>query len=279
MRGAVRGATVLGMLLCAAEAALGLPVVGAGANTLPQGAFMIDVWAIRQEHTRRYDPTEEDWKDLDEGVGSEAASFVPRFYYGVLDRMTVRAAFPLEYRLSIDPEREDSAVGVGDIVVDPKIQIIRAKAGYPRVALLTGVRFPTGDTKSDPRLSDGSTDFVLGAAATHRVGDVTGHACLTYWVNGESVDGIDLKDTWVGTASLESPVSEHLTLLWEGKVYAGEAPRDSYQAYVCPGISWSDGEHVTVGMSALVSVAAAGGDGISHKDYDWAPYLKITYRP
>jgi len=249
MVGIGRGVVALAVVVCVAQMAWGAPLVGASANTLPQGGFMIDTWAVWKDYTRIYVSEEDGWEDLPNGSKLQAASFVPRLYYGVTDWLTVRASLPLEHRfrsLSEYEDGEDSAAGLGDIVVDPKIQIIRAKEGYPRIALLAGVQFPTGDTESEPRLSDGSTDFLVGAAVTHRGGDVTGHAYMTRWLNGESEDGADVKDLWIGCLSIETPVSEHWTLLWEGKAYAGETPADLYRVYLGPGLSWSDGRRVTV---------------------------------
>ncbi len=87
---------------------------------------------------------------------------MPRLLYGVTDWLTVRVAIPLEDRFRDFPDEggQASGTGLGDIVVDPKILMYKGKTGSPSVALLAGVRLPTGDTESDIPLSDGSTDYV-----------------------------------------------------------------------------------------------------------------------
>ena len=270
--------------LAIAPGAQALPIVGASANTIPAGTFMLDVWGTWQDYMLEYrlDGSNSGWCKLDSGERVTSMSFVPRIYYGVTDRFTVRASLPLEDRYgefeSWEPGKSNS--GLGDIVIDPKFQILRGGGGYPRVAVLAGVRLPTGETDSaDGRLaplSDGSTDYMLGAVATHEVGPITAHACLTYWMNGQKEDGFDAPDLWVGLASIETPLDESWNLLWEYKGVFSSESKAFYRTYACPGIAW-DGERTTIGISALISVSSKGGN-ITSYDFDWAPYLRVYYR-
>lgn len=270
-------------MLALAIGAQALPIVGASANTIPAGTLMLDMWGTWQGFTVSW---QEDgnggsgWIGFTEERQWTAGSLVPRVYYGVTDRLTVRAALPLEDRYreySDDPAT--SATGLGDIIIDPKFQIFRADSGYPRVAALGGVRLPTGDTGGDggPALSDGSTDYMVGGVVTHKEGSITAHACVTYWINGDRENGTDVSNLIVGLASIETPLDESWNLLWEFKGVYGETPSEFHRTYVCPGIMWN-GDHLNIGLSALVSLSAKGKVGISTLDYDWAPYLRIYYR-
>jgi hypothetical protein len=243
---------------------------------------MLDVWGTWQDYTLSYleDGVDSRWEGLDSSETVTSGSFVPRIYYGVTDRLTVRASFPLEDRYGEfgDLESGKSNSGLGDIIIDPKFQIFRSDSGYPRVATLVGVRLSTGatsgvDDDNISPLSDGSTDYMLGAVATHRVGSITAHACVTYWMNGQEEGGADSPDLWVGLASIETPLDESWKLLWEYKGVFSSESKAFYRTYACPGIAW-DGERTTIGFSALVSAARKGGG----YDYDWAPYLRIYYR-
>lgn len=273
------------LALVLASSAYASPLVGVSANTLPQGTFMMDTWGIWRDYQRAYDEGLYDqddggWISLPDDYRLTSASLVPRLYYGVTDWLTIRLAVPLEDRFTEVPESsvEDSNTGLGDIVLDPKVQIFRGEGGYPRVALLGGVRFPTGDSGGNLPLSDGSTDALAGFVVTHEMGRVMGHACVTYWFNGDNEDGNDVKDCWIGSATIESSVAPNWSLLWELKGYIGETPSEFYRVYACPGVSWDNGEHLTVGVSALVSIVSTGGGGISWVDYDWAPYFRVYYR-
>jgi len=261
------------------------PLIGASANTLPQGAFMMDTWFLYRDFDRAFvDDLHGDdvggWEELPEGTGVTAVDFVPRVYYGVTDLLTLRVGVPLAYReVDFDPDGSgESSVGIGDIVIDPKFQIYRGEGGYPRVALLAGVMLPTGDAKADPALSDGSLDVLAGFAATERMDDAQAHLCVTYWWNGEADDGRDLKDMLIASASIESPLDAYWTLLWEAKVYIGETPDEYRRYYVCPGIAWDNGYHFSIGLSAMIGVDGIGGGGISWLDYDWAPHVRAYYR-
>ena len=43
-------------------------------------------------------------------------------------------------------------------------------------------------------------------------------------------------------------------------------------------VAIKNGDHVTWGLSSMISFASHGGGGVSPFDFDWAPYLKIYYR-
>ncbi len=269
------------VVFATAPGAQALPIVGASANTIPAGTLMLDTWGTWQDYSVRYEANgaTPGWCGLRSGERVTSVSFVPRVYYGVTDRLTVRASFPLEDRYGEFESWESgkSNSGLGDIIIDPKFQIFRGDGGYPRVAALAGVRLPTGETSSAHEslapLSDGSTDYMLGAVATHRVGPITAHACVTYWLNGEREGGTDSPDVWVGLASVETPLDESWVLLWEYKGVFSSESKAFYRTYACPGIAW-DGERTTIGFSALVSAARKGGG----YDFDWAPYLRVYYR-
>jgi len=272
------------LLLAAAHGAQALPIVGASANTIPRGTFMVDTWGTWLNFTKSW---QEDgnggssWIGFTEERKWTAGSLVPRVYYGVTDRITVRAALPLEdrYREYDLDSPSESATGLGDIVIDPKFQVFRAESGYPRVAALAGVRFPTGDTGADGGLplSDGSRDYMLGVVVTHKECPITAHACVTYWFNGNRESGANVPDLIVGLASIETPLDESWNLLWEFKGVYSQTPSEFQRTYVCPGIMWN-GDHLNIGFSTLVSMSAKGKVGISTLDYDWAPYLRIYYR-
>jgi hypothetical protein len=273
--------------LLAFSPACALPIVGRSAATIPAGTFMLDTWGIYRNYAYSWEeaaePDDSGWVGFTRRERMTAASFVPRISYGVTDWLTVRAAVPVEDRYGefADWVTGRSNTGLGDIVIDPKFQLYSGQDGFPMFSILAGVRLPTGDTKGVDRyrtlaLSDGSTDFMLGGVATHSSGPLTGHACATYWSNGEKTSGADAADFWVLLLSLEDSIDESLTLLWEFKGVYGRDPATYNRNYVCPGIMWS-GEHVKIGLSSVVSMTARGGGGISDLDIDWAPYFRIYY--
>jgi hypothetical protein len=269
-------------ILLVTSAASALPIVGASANTIPRGTFMLDVWSSWQDFTVSWQEDDNGgsgWIGFIEDRQWTSGSLVPRVYYGVTDWLTVRAAVPLEdrYRQYDLEEPAQSATGLGDIVIDPKIQLFRGKSGYPCVAALAGVRFPTGTTDGDLPLSDGSTGYMVGGVITHKEAAITGHVCVTYCLNGDRENGTDVTDLIVGLVSIETPLDESWNLLWEFKGVFGETPSEFYRTYACPGIMWN-GDNLNIGVSALVSTSARGKVGVSTLDYDWAPYVRIYYR-
>ena len=283
-RAALLSAIALALAVCQPAAAATL--VGVSANTLPEGTFMLDTWFMWRDYTREYEQGLQGgdtvgWVDLPASETRTHGTIAPRLLYGVTDWMTIRIGIPLEDRyfdLPDDPDASGSATGLGDLVIDPKIRIYRAESGYPRAALLAGIRLPTGDTGGSPSLSDGSTDLVGGAVVSHKMANVTGHACVTYWYNGENESGVDIPDLWVGNAGVETPIDESWSLLWEAKAYVGSENSKYRRAYMCPGLAWN-GEHLTIGACALIPVYGKGVVNAPNRfDFNWAPYVRLYYR-
>lgn len=283
-----RNAVIVGIVLALAlsEGASAVTLVGTSANTLPEGKFMLDTWFMWRDYTREYEQNLQEgetvgWVDLPEDETRTHGTLAPRLLYGVTDWLTVRVGIPIEDRyvdLPNDAGSSGSATGLGDLVIDPKIQIYRPKSGYPRVALLAGVRFPTGDSDGSPAISDGSTDYVGGVAATHKMHDTMVHGCIVYWLNGKSAAGIEVPDLWVGVASIETPLDESWSILWEAKAYVGSENSKYRRSYVCPGLAWN-GERLTIGASAFIPVYAKGVVNAPNRfDFNWAPYVRLYYR-
>jgi len=272
-------------ILCSCGTAWASPVVGTSANTLPQGKFMVDFWGTWQSYDRMYeDPLHDDgspgWQDLPADFTSTSASFVPRLLYGVTDWLTLRVALPLEDRFKDFPDADGqlTSAGLGDVIFDPKVLLYASPSGATKVSLLTGVRFPTGDTESEVPLSDGSTDLGAGLSWTQKMGGITGHLTTFYWMNGESESGADLRDQSGTTLTIEDPLNERWSLLWEARAVVGERAAEFYRVAACPGVSWNATPRLTVGVSSVFAVAAKGAQTVTPYDASWAPYLRLYYR-
>jgi hypothetical protein len=268
--------------LAAVATASALPIVGASANTIPAGTFMMDTYFLWRDFSREYRTSlygtgEGGWIDLPEDRELSFIDLTPRLYYGATDWLTIRASLPLADRYVRTDEVEDTNTGLGDIVVDPKIRVYQSDDRSVRVSLLTGVRFPTGDTDGAPALSDGSTGYLAGAALTHPAGCMTVHWCGTYWMNGERENGVDAKDVGIGLLSIENPVTADWTLLLEFKGYMGFEESEFRRLYACPGAMWN-GERLSIGFSTMISVVGEGSPAVSTVDFDWAPYIRAYYR-
>jgi len=281
MRRPIALATALAVFGVAASACA-LPIVGASANTLPAGAFMMDTYFLWRDFSREYNsslhgPDEGGWIDLPEDRELSFIDLTPRLYYGATDWLTIRASLPLADRYVRTDEVEDTNTGLGDIVIDPKIRIYQSEDLAVRFSILTGVRLPTGDTDNAPALSDGSTGYLAGAALTHPAGCMNVHWCGTYWMNGERESGADAKDLGIGLLSIENPVTAEWTLLLEFKGYMGFEDSDFRRLYACPGAMWN-GERLSIGVSTMISVVGEGSQSVSPVDFDWAPYVRAYYR-
>jgi len=273
------------LLLCLAVVSSAAPIVGITANTLQKGTFMMDTWGVWKSYDRYWQDNQ--WKEFPEAGSVTTLSIVPRVYYGVNDWFTLRAWLPFHFRDKSLPgdSSNGSNSGLGDIVIDPKIQLYNGTTNNTntiRVALLTGVRLPTGDTDGidanrSMALSDGSYGFFLGGVVSGEIGVMEGHLAGGYWLNTETVRGYNAKDTYLACVTLEGEIGEEFYALWEFQWVGGEEGTDFYRSYACPGLCWT-GEQWVVGGCAKISMWSHGSDNISTVDFYVAPYFRIYYR-
>jgi hypothetical protein len=87
-----------------------------------------------------------------------------------------------------------------------------------------------------------------------------------------------LPDLWAVNTTIEGAVSDHWSLVGEVIAKFGEDPSEYYRVDLCPGLSWTNRERLTVGLAARLSTWAKGGGGVSWVNYDWAPFLRMYYR-
>lgn len=278
-------ALTAGLLLCVTALSSAAPIVGLTANVLPEGKWMMDTWMVYRSYTREWS-NDGYWDDarLPNG-GRTWTSVVPRVYYGATDWLTIRGWLPYHHRGQNLPGDSSNGTnsGLGDIIIDPKIQVYKGEGGgYPRVAILTGVRIPTGDTEGTDGyghlcLSNGSWGVSLGAVASAEVGVMKGHIAAAWWYNGENNVGNDVKDFGIGWMTLEADITDDWSALWEFKALVGEPGIDYYRIYACPGFSYN-GEKWTVGLSSMISMWARGSWSYSPYEFEVAPFMRIYYK-
>jgi hypothetical protein len=281
-------ALAAGILLGVTALSSAAPIVGLTANVLPKGKWMMDTWVVYQSYTKTWE--DGPWN----GGGWDGAGFpnggrtffatVPRVYYGATDWLTIRGWLPYHVRSQDLPGDSNNGTnsGFGDIIIDPKIQIYKSDSGYPRVAILTGVRIPTGETEGIDGdgllcLSTGSWGVSLGAVASGEVGVMKGHIAAAYWFNGQGTGGRDVKEFGIAWLTLEGDITDDWSALWEFKAYVAEPGVDYYRVYACPGFCFN-GEEWTVGFSSMISMWAHGATNYNPYEFDFAPYMRIYYK-
>ncbi len=85
---------------------------------------MVDGLLWYMDFVQSYYEEEEDRMDLPSGDSYEKVLFLPRFYHGIADFLTIRLTFPVIIQSKIFGESKERATGIGDLVIDPKICLV-----------------------------------------------------------------------------------------------------------------------------------------------------------
>ncbi len=261
---------IISLLLGGVRVGEASPLIGASANTLPRGKFMVDglLWYMNFAESDIF--AKGDWGDLPSGDSFEKALFLPRFYYGIADFLTIRLTLPAIAQNIKTGGSKERSTGIGDLVIDPKICLVKGSKSIPKISGFTGLRLPTGDDTASPPLGDGSTDFLMGILLTHKIKPFTGHATLGYWLNGK-----DRPDQTFYNLTVEYPFLQNLAAVCElngSMTGEGLFKRDNYILELCPGLQYSGFQGFKIGVAVKLPVLAKGG-----YRYHLAPFVKIVY--
>ncbi len=252
------------VVLCTAVETWSSPIVGSSANTLPKGKFMFEGHTLLINFSSIYDENISEWTDLPDDSTFNIYLFLPQFYYGISDWLTVRLTVPVKLQnQKFDVSKESK--GISDIVLDTKCRFVKGAI----ISGFTGIRFPTGNTEADIPLGDGSTDFVGGLLLTKRVMSVIGNITLGYWLNGKSNSGTQLDNTVFYNITAENPMFNKWAFVLE---LDGSKEGDKYIFQLCPGVYNKSFKGLTLEAALEIPVLAKHG-----LKYKFAPWVGLIY--
>lgn len=222
------------------------------------------------DFAQSYDEEKEDWVDLPSGHSYEKALLLPRFYYGIADFLTIRLTLPVIAQNIKTSGSKESSTGIGDLVIDPKIRLVKGSKSIPKISGFTGIRLPTGNDAASPPLGDGSIDFLMGILVTHKIKSLTGHATLGYWLNEK-----DQPNQTFYNLAVEYPLLPDLGAVCElngSMTGEGLFKGDKHILELCPGLQYSGLQGLKIGVAIKLPVLAKGG-----YRYHLAPFVKIVH--
>lgn len=144
------------------------PVFGLGPETIYRGGFGIE--------------TESEYEK--KGSGRETAIHY-EIIYGVTENFSLTIEVP---QIIEKKENSETSNGIGEIAFRGKYQLFRKdRLGVQdKVALVYGLKFPTGDEEKNPSLGSGSLDHFFGLSAGHESTTLYGFATGRYQLTTES---------------------------------------------------------------------------------------------
>ena len=250
---------------------LGSPIVGSSAKTLKSRNFMFEGHFSYYSYTSRYDVGSEEWIDFPSEDSYVVIGFLPQFYYGILDYLTVRLTLPVSMK-NRDYGTSQKSTGIGDIIFDLKHRLIEGGGGIPIVSWYAGIRLPTGDKETDPQLGDGSIDGVIGILLTEEVSPITAHLKTGYWYNGK-VDENDIADKFYYNGAVEYSLPYQCALVGELDGFiTGTGLEQKYQLAIAPGITNKSFHGLVLEASVIIPLATRGG-----LLYSYSPYIGFMY--
>jgi hypothetical protein len=108
---------------------------------------------------------------------------------------------------------QDDALGIGDIVLQAKGQLLHEQAWFPAVSLRAAVKFPSGD--ADPAFGSGEFDGSVGVLLQKTLGRFTFYVNADVTFPGQAFEDVDvtLHPFFLGLLALEFRVSRPVSLV------------------------------------------------------------------
>jgi len=169
---------LVSLLLSSSIAFAHEPLFSIGPQTIYKGGIGLET-EVETERKKGAGKEEEEWRIVEE------------IAYGVTRNLTLTLQIPYRFRDAEGPTGNRASNGFGDISTRGKFRIYHwAEIGLQRhVSLVGGVKFPTGSTSGSVALGSGSTDFLVGGAASQDGRRYYAWTSLVYRINTEGWQG------------------------------------------------------------------------------------------
>lgn len=154
------------------------PIFGIGPHTIYKDGFGLELEYEREQGEDGYEQT------LHYEVG-----------YGLTADWVALLTVPQVQK----SEEDRAASGLGDMTIKTKWRFYRKdyrEGRQDQVALLAGVKLPTGDHEAEIPLGSGSTDYIVGLTAGKESRTLYYFADLRYRLNGENDKKLKMGDVW-----------------------------------------------------------------------------------
>lgn len=252
----------------------GSPIIGYDASTISQKSFVYEGHFFYTDYTYRYDYSGEEWIEFPSDHSNTQMGLLSEIHYGILDYVTVRLTVPLIYH-TIDYGTKRKSTGLGDVNFDVKYRLFDGSDKIPIISFMGGMRFPTGDSKADLPLGDGSLDGFGGVLIRKELGSFTSHLNGGYWYNGESEGGDEIEDILFYDVTVEYEFARPLAVVAELNGYytiTGDESEYDYLMEFCPGVINRSFERLVLEASVKIPLSSRTVLG-----YDFSPFVGASY--
>ena len=120
------------------------PIYGIPAKTLPQGKFIYRSFVTYSNYVSMYNSTKNQMIDLPEGMSFNSFSYTPKLRYGITNKLTLIANFPLYYKTLDNNGAVKYAKGLGDVKLALLYRFYFNKSKKFLISGLLFSKYPTG---------------------------------------------------------------------------------------------------------------------------------------
>ena len=193
------------------------PIYGIPAKTLPHGHLIYRSYFTYSNYTMMYSPAQHGMVSLPSNMSFTALAYTPKLRYGLTDRLTLIANFPLMYRTLSKDTITKVGKGLGDIQTALLYRFYFNKQKRLLISGLLYTKWPTGKAtqlaSSELPLGTGSYDVGLAFMPEKEIGKWDFRLSAFYIYRSYSPAGIDLGD--VQMLSLSSAYNWSRNLITE----------------------------------------------------------------
>jgi len=198
------------------------PIYGIPAKTLPKKRLIIRGYFIYPDFAFRYNPSTDKMEKLPEGTELKAEIFVLKLRYGITNRITAIANFPIISKSFTTANFTKSSNGLGDCVGALLFKVHHNKKQRFLTSFLLWSKFPTARTNNlSPQelpLGTGSYDYGFAVLPEKELGKWDLRWSIFYKVKGKDYQGENLPDeisvSWSGAYNLSYRTIPEVSLVY-----------------------------------------------------------------
>ena len=174
------------------------PIYGIPAKTLPKGKIIYRSYFTFSDYAMKYNVGSQQMVELPDGMSFRSFSYTPKFRYGLTNKFTMIANFPMYYKQMDNNGMVMEGLGFGDMILAGLYKFYHNK---PKQLIFSGLlftKYPTGKSSNlkidELPLGTGSYDGGIAILPEKEFGELDLRLSAFYIFRSANRDNVDLGD-------------------------------------------------------------------------------------